>query len=51
MKKNRNLGAACGRIHPVGSGNLSGLSPPDDPDIVDADGFVFVCRMARHLLL
>lgn len=23
MKKNRNLGAACGRIHPVGSGNLS----------------------------
>ena len=21
MKKNRNLGAACGRIHPVGSGN------------------------------
>ena len=20
MKKNRNLGAACGRIHPVGSG-------------------------------
>lgn len=23
MKKNRNLGAACGRIHPVGSGNLT----------------------------
>lgn len=22
MKKNKNLGAACGRIHPVGSGNL-----------------------------
>lgn len=21
MKKNKNLGAACGRIHPVGSGN------------------------------
>lgn len=21
MKKNRNLGAACGRIHPIGSGN------------------------------
>jgi len=23
MKKNRNLGAACGRIHPVGSGVTS----------------------------
>ena len=22
MKKNRNLGAACGRIHPVGTGEL-----------------------------
>lgn len=22
MKKNRNLGAACGRIHPVGSGKF-----------------------------
>lgn len=22
MKKNKNLGAACGRIHPVGSGNF-----------------------------
>lgn len=22
MKKNRNLGAACGRIHPVGAGKL-----------------------------
>jgi chitin synthase len=22
MKKNRNLGAACGRIHPVGSGPM-----------------------------
>lgn len=22
MKKNRNLGAACGRIHPVGSGKV-----------------------------
>jgi hypothetical protein len=22
MKKNKNLGAACGRIHPVGSGNI-----------------------------
>ena len=26
MKKNRNLGAACGRIHPVGSGMQSTLS-------------------------
>lgn len=25
MKKNRNLGAACGRIHPVGSGNYKFL--------------------------
>lgn len=23
MKKNKNLGAACGRIHPVGSGKLN----------------------------
>jgi chitin synthase len=23
MKKNRNLGAACGRIHPVGSGFMT----------------------------
>lgn len=23
MKKDKNLGAACGRIHPVGSGNMS----------------------------
>ena len=23
MKKNRNLGAACGRIHPVGSGTIA----------------------------
>jgi len=22
MKKNKNLGAACGRIHPIGSGNI-----------------------------
>lgn len=23
MKKNKNLGAACGRIHPVGSGKIN----------------------------
>jgi hypothetical protein len=23
MKKNLNVGAACGRIHPIGSGNIS----------------------------
>lgn len=26
MKKNKNLGAACGRIHPVGSGMIIGRS-------------------------
>lgn len=28
MKKNRNLGAACGRIHPVGSGMLIAYAGP-----------------------
>lgn len=26
MKKNLNVGAACGRIHPIGSGNIQGFS-------------------------
>lgn len=29
MKKNRNLGAACGRIHPVGSGMLRNFHAQD----------------------
>lgn len=31
MKKNRRLGAACGRIHPRGSGTFSLLSSADLP--------------------
>lgn len=31
MKKNRRLGAACGRIHPRGSGTFSFLSSVDLP--------------------
>ena len=27
MKKNKKVGAACGRIHPIGSGKISLLSP------------------------
>lgn len=30
MKKNKNLGAACGRIHPVGSGKSCNLRNKSD---------------------
>lgn len=54
MKKNKNLGAACGRIHPVGSGMIIGrlqVSKGNISKYLSFNEYLWLCLAVRTLCL